>query len=434
MNIILAWCTVVVCISLHRPTEAVHSTEASARPESFPVFVEGKVHVSNDGPTILGSIATFYARLLDNDGNDLESGEFLFIWQDESYFEYEDLSNTTSNFTWKYSKDKAIGEHTVQLTVYYYYLLKRYADSTTFINITETINGQLEFAEGNATNLNSDIFESNKMLQIIASLYDPSAYFENADIIYEWKIWNMSESYQLVTVNKPRISFNFTVPDKYEIDVFITAFVPEDKIYLKKLGNFNSSVLIKDKVSNLQMTGSTQVTTGETRQYQITCNASLPAYLCSHLSLNSSCMNAVDGCVPVELNDTCSAMINLQFNASGTHCLSVNVSNDVSTSGIGQNIKVKKEIPHEKAVSITIGVLFGVVCCIISLYLVAQQVKKSRRTNIEVANFDFQQNESGSNFRMFTHNVKETWKLFSSKMSSKQATEYRPLMQEDRDL
>ncbi|XP_071953261.1 transmembrane protein 130-like [Antedon mediterranea] len=424
MNIVI-YCAVVFVSGLSLGL-ALSTAEAKDNVEGpGPVIERATIILTNNGPGLVGSTVTCFARLVDDDGNDLGAGEYVYIWTDYDEHPSTDASNaTTSNYTQSYLKAE---KRTVEVSVTNKQNSLFYATNKTFFNVTEHLTGSLEFSQGNnSTNLNKNIFETNQSLEIVANVYDPSGYLENADIVYEW---NIADVYQLTTFNQPDIVYNFTMPLQYDVGVNITAFVPGLEFYSKKIGYFTSLIDLKDKISNVLISGSFKVSEGETHNYTVTWEGSLPAYLCSRLHSNSTCEGATDECNPV-MQYNHSATIEFRFNDSGTHCLSVNVANDVSNFNVATNIKVKQVLPHQKAIAITVGIVFGVFACFISILLVAQQVKRSRRRHVEVANFDFQEENHNKTFKKFAKNVKNTYKLVSKKVAKdgKEKAEYKPLI------
>ncbi|XP_022092326.1 transmembrane protein 130-like isoform X3 [Acanthaster planci] len=376
-----------------------------------------KVSITNDGPTIVGATTTFTAKLSfvkethENlpkpfVGRQKPSPTFLYeyVWSQwicglPSVSKI--LQNSTCNFTQTYDCSEDVGLHTVTVTVRKNdFILKPFvvSNSTSF-QITEHINADLVIKDGVSCNTTfgletCDIVATNKSVDMVVNIHDPSNFFKDATLLYHWTFGDGSAD---TTINQPAVSHMYRKPGRYGIMVNMTAIFPDSNIETRppKTGDVKHNLKTMDAVRNLTIHGKDNLETGVKATYNISCLASLPLEFCWFvIPTTTNAMSKYQSndmnCNKIMLTNQTWFEVDHWFNTSGGYSIGVYARNAISNSGADKNVYAQSPKKSQEVVGLVIGIFFGIAACFLCVAVFTNYVRNQNRPHVEVANFDFQ--------------------------------------------
>ncbi|XP_071815138.1 transmembrane protein 130-like [Apostichopus japonicus] len=350
------------------------------------------VTVTCDGPTTLGGttscLASLYSWKLNNSRP--SSREYTYLYWDSSQ-KYlvprlkieEGGQNSTHEETYLMKND--IGAHTMIVEVKYFATLV--ARGQTSYNVTEDINIQVLMSQ-NETVCHQDCYAAtNKTLRLIASIHDPSDFFQGSIFLLDWDFGDGNQSLKTTSIS---VSHIYSTIGTFSVSVSLTAIMKSGRT---RSGMSTLTVTTLDAIQNLTADGVDGVIVGEERQINISCYGSPPIAFCWSIyeDNTTSGLPVAESCLQSYWVDQCRLQIDHQFNSSCGYVLSVRASNDVSFEALAVRVdpKAPPDVSKPSVAGVVVGVLFGLTLTCICMAVVIQQIRNSRKRNVEVANFNF---------------------------------------------
>ncbi|XP_072044587.1 uncharacterized protein [Amphiura filiformis] len=402
MFVFIYLCFAILPLSSSSVVQIVHEHE-NIQPHNLNVESGRKpgsimLTIVNDGPTILGANTTYYATVssLPNPGakyicywSELKCGKLMPTWSTT------ELISNKCNTTSRYNCTQNLGDHTMLLRILHKGSMKEIATSISTVEITEYMNVKLSVQQDGTVCNTTDkcLVTTKKSVQMTVDIHDPSNFFKDAFIEYDWLYGDGNSELSV----EPMVLYNYSTPGSYEVQVNLTAFL-QDEERTEKSGYLTYYIDLLDAVSNLTITGSSKTTVGSVGQYNVSCNGSVPVSFCwsmvHHTQDNSTIDN--DTCIWTVSSPFCNDTFKYRFNTTGTYHLRVKAINDVSLliSETSIDVKLAPVVAASITAGLVFGILIGIIFSIVSITIVVQSYRKDRMRHVEVANFDFQRNET----------------------------------------
>eukprot|EP00057_Strongylocentrotus_purpuratus_P024103 XP_011678577.1 PREDICTED: transmembrane protein 130 isoform X1 [Strongylocentrotus purpuratus] len=380
------------------------------------------VSIKNDGPVILGSFATFVATVKANPSRSKDGkGNLMFTWTGPpSYLPQLMFGPGPCTIEIPFDMKLKPGEMTIQCTVHEVDVIGHSGElvgkSNSSIQVTDTINGNISLSSSaypqcNMSNPSCSIPTKTK-LTMEADLHDPSYFFEEAVLLYKWNMGNG----MIIQSSLPELTYSYPKKGDYNITVNITAIKEERKM----VGVWWRTIRVLDAITNLTIKSrSSSVQVGNKETVNVTCNGSPPVELCLTVDGPSSdWSNQTNTTCVMVLNDTCHTTINYYFQSLGEYTFQAAASNNVSFAVSVSTIHAHAPpaLPAQSITAITVAVIAGLCMTSFALISFIQHVRKNRKRNVEVANFDFQFREHSDSFVKLKTSI-FGWKRYISEKS-----------------
>ncbi|XP_041473248.1 transmembrane protein 130-like isoform X2 [Lytechinus variegatus] len=383
---------------------------------------EHTVAVTNDGPVLLGSIATFVATV-STDPSILKDANKnrVFVWTGPpKYLPQIMFSADTCTIEIPLDMSLKPGEMTITVTVHEGELGPLVGVSNSSIKVTDTINGKISLSSSaypqcNVSNPSCSI-PTKTNLTIEADLYDPSYFLEDALLFYKW---NMGNGVTMRTTS-PELVYSFPSKGDYNITANITALKDKGGELRRINGSWWRTIKVLDAITNLTIASrSSSVQVGNRESVNITCNGSLPVELCLTVDEPSSeWSNQTNTTCEMVVGDVCRTTFTYIFHSLGEYTFQAAATNNVSFAVNVSTIHAHAPaLPPQSLTAITVAVIAGLCMTSFALISFIQHVRRSRERHVEVANFDFQFREHTNSF-VRTRKGLLTWTRSPSENSS----------------
>ncbi len=305
--------------------------------------------------------------------------------------------NLTCNYTQVYSCPEDVGLHSLTVTVGIreFIVYRRIAVNTSEFLITDHINANLSitpgaFCSSSNSKESCTLVATNKSVDMMVNIYDPSDFFKGAVFMYDWAFGDGSTE---VALNEPWTSHNYRRPGNFTVTVNITAIRDNFLGKTTKTGTVSYRVQTMDAVRNLTVHGATDVAVGTKNRYEIVCNASLPISLCWYVLETSYptplTLSTTLPCKRVVLTNRTRLEVYPQLNHTGSYIVGVYAQNAISFSQTNKNVK-SISMPPKRVTGFILGILVGIAFCVLCVAVLTSYVRKQANEHVEVANFDFQ--------------------------------------------
>ena len=342
------------------------------------------LELSNDGPVVVGAPITFKASYSGRYAYESLIYEFQDV-HDSSMFK-QVITAGTATATFTYDKVPDVTEQVMHVTVWQQWIGSKLwvmDERDSKFNLTSYLVGDLLISQPSTPeeSLDHSIVSSGAPVDVNCSLHDPSDFFASFSKSYEWLVND-------VVVNGTESVLKHIFPPATEAyNVTCSVLVISEQKKMDRHGNLTRSLISKEPISKLEVTGKFFISRNQTLDLSITCaSGSPPFFFCKEIDYID------DNCTTLQLlpSDECAFHIDWYFRTAGKHNVSLRVTNDVSSAFERIEISV---LDFEITPSITF-VVVPVVCSVLAVFIIvfgiALHVQQRRRGfTVEVADFDF---------------------------------------------
>ncbi|CAG2109530.1 unnamed protein product [Medioppia subpectinata] len=357
-----------------------------------------QVNVWSDGPGVLDIPMTMNARL--SGQMPIEVNQFVYVFEDiglSPRHRYETISGRETNYTVVYQSNETIsGTYTMIVQVFVYiwgfkgWLIAE--DRHKFV-LQDTLAGNINITQSGVSQkaLTDGIVATNREVQLMAQINYGSHVLKNSSVCnYTWVL----ESKTHDANPSPVFKYNFTTNATFEVEVIIFCNISYMKTNISKFGHFTTTIKAKNEIQGLNVTGNTWLLDGALLQLKVHCRAGdKPFWYCYEFSKklrpNYTCSKEL-----IHTND-CYFPITHYFPYNGTYYIDIGIYNDVNF--VNKTIKVNVyDIVRQTQLSfVIIPVVSSILAIVIVVAGIAYHLQQRANNNItlEVADFDFQQND-----------------------------------------
>ena len=406
------------------------------------VFDDYKVLLSSDSPAVLDAPITFFGELQGDDISD--DTKLRWRWFDNTspshWKEIESNGSTTKmNYTITYpSSDYYSSEYEMTLVIFKYTIFmfwENLGETRIKFSLTKELNGQLIVSQNNL--VTQTIVSNNSLTSIDVQFHDPEHFLDKAVSIHYYWFINAVNYGQTAAGH---FEYNFIEPGDYIVEV--TIIVDFDNTTLKKdqpnvaydtdkdalalrydsekpnasvkMAIFQKKVVSKAPIGNMTVGGDTLLKHGQLVDLNIDCTGSSPWLYCWEIKEKGYNITGNETCSeskPSLLKNDCEFPILWYFRNSDTYNLLVIITNDVSSHIEVIPISIVNVAPQAPVSIVIIPVISSIIVVVIIVTGVALHAHYRNRLAVEVADFDFGQNndEEELQYKSFWERLRESF-------------------------
>jgi hypothetical protein len=264
------------------------------------------------------------------------------------------------------------------------------------------------------------IVATSKPTDVVFDLYDPSKFFKDFNITYDWTV-----GAQKFNDGKSTLVYNFTSPIEYTVTLVVSAY--SEKLNFTRYGQISQAVTAKDVITDLRVDGKTWITRDRQLDLNVTCvGGTQPYYFCKNIFFDNATASKPFACPePRMAAQKCLFHVSWYFGRSDTYYLVMQAINDVSNVTVKFEINVVEINKQAQLSFVVIPVASTILAIIIVMVGIAYHLQQRQRYIVEVADFNFQQQECLIE-KTFFERVREA---FSNSFKNEAATDFMPISQ-----
>ncbi|XP_043682714.1 uncharacterized protein LOC122636001 isoform X2 [Vespula pensylvanica] len=217
------------------------------------------------------------------------------------------------------------------------------------------------------------------------------------------------------TVNTGNISFPYVCLN--------TSILPDPN---KTYGYFTKQISVRAPITNITIKGTDWIQPWDMLSLNATCNGSGPFYKCLEFHQGKYNVTGNETCEYVDHLKSCNFSIVRYFFEPTEYTILVILSNDVSKQIYSKTITVYKVTPKPQLSVIVVPVSCTLVAVVLIVFGVAYYIQSRSRFTVEVADFDFGQNNPEMEYKTFTERLRDSFNN-AVRPESKHISGYKPL-------
>lgn len=209
--------------------------------------------------------------------------------------------------------------------------------------------------------------------------------------------------------NAPAI--NSTMPNHSNISFpyvcLNTSIIPPDPN--KTYGYFTKQIFVKAPITNITIKGTDWIQPWDMLSLNVTCNGSGPFYKCLEFHQGKYNVTGNETCEYADHLQSCNFSIVRYFFEPTEYTILVILNNDVTKQIYPKTITVYKVTPKPQLSVIVVPVSCTLVAVVLIVFGVAYYIQSRARFTVEVADFDFGQNNPEMEYKTFTERLRDSF-------------------------
>ncbi|XP_035734883.1 uncharacterized protein LOC118447246 isoform X1 [Vespa mandarinia] len=185
-----------------------------------------------------------------------------------------------------------------------------------------------------------------------------------------------------------------------------TAIAPDPN---KTYGYFTKEIFVRAPITNITIKGTDWIQPWDMLSLNATCNGSGPFYKCLEFHQGKYNVTGNETCEYVDHLPSCNFSIVRYFFEPTEYTILVIISNDVSKQIYPKTITVYKVTPKPQLSVIVVPVSCTLVAVVLIVFGVAYYIQSRSRFTVEVADFDFGQNNPEMEYKTFTERLRDSF-------------------------
>ncbi|KAI4487049.1 hypothetical protein M0802_012072 [Mischocyttarus mexicanus] len=177
----------------------------------------------------------------------------------------------------------------------------------------------------------------------------------------------------------------------------------------KTYGYFMKQISVRAPVTNITVKGTDWIQPWDMLSLNVTCNGSGPYYKCLRIHLGKYNVTGNETCEFYDHLQSCNFSIVRYFFEPTEYTILVILSNDVSKQIYPKTINVYKVTPKPQLSVIVVPVSCTLVAVVLIVFGVAYYIQSRARFTVEVADFDFGQNNPEMEYKTFTERLRDSF-------------------------
>ncbi|XP_054159419.1 uncharacterized protein LOC128957643 [Oppia nitens] len=358
------------------------------------------VFVSDDGPGVLDIPITFTAKLIGGD-TPIDMQDYGYVFEAREVYpphRQEVRGKHEVNYTIDYkSSETSEGLYTMKVQVFIYiWGIKGWliAEDIHQFKLQNGLAGSINIQQSGLPDkaLNQSLVATNRTVEMNAVINDGSHSLKNASISYTWIV----DSHKFGPNNSSSNNVNFTESKDYDINVVIMCNITRGNTTLNKLGRFSRQIRARNSIKEVVVKGNTWLQDGAVLHLEVNCTGGdKPFWHCYQFSKNFRPNFTCDKELIYSNND-CFFPITHYFRENGTYYVDIGVYNDVTYINKSIKINVYEIIRETQLTFVIIPIVSSILAIIIIVVAIAYhlQQRASNNLTLEVADFDFQNNDN----------------------------------------
>ena len=402
------------------------------------------VQLESDSPAVLDAPIVFTAKLLGRvQDKDLTTIRWRFS-DNASPGHYKETDSNSSvterNYTLVYPAYRyEPGIYEMTLTIYYhldydyYDYWRQIGKHQIKFEITSALNGKLDVEQAGIrevkiikeTSEGTALISSVKQTRINVKFHDPSKYVNNAIIDYFWFI----DTVNYGQTNKGQFIYNFTILGTYWVEMTTIAYLNNStKSYMVqddsgstlqtlgenyskgvKLGIFQKALFSEMPIGGTNVTGDVILKHDQLVDLNVKCNGTGPWSYCWSIQTKGYVTTGNETCEdPQFLKAECNFSIIWFFKKSDTYNLLVLIENGVSSHVEVIPVTVYNVASSLPLFIIVLPVVSSIAAIVIVMSGIALNAHYKTRLAIEVADFDFGEEDEELQAKTFWERLRES--------------------------
>ncbi|KAK2584331.1 hypothetical protein KPH14_006722 [Odynerus spinipes] len=177
----------------------------------------------------------------------------------------------------------------------------------------------------------------------------------------------------------------------------------------KTYGYFKKEINVRSPIMDITIKGTDWIQPWDMLSLNATCNGSGPFYKCLEFHQGKYNVTGNETCEYAEHLPSCNFSIVRYFFEPTEYTILVILSNDVSKQIYPKTITVYKVIPKPQLSVIVVPVSCTLVAVVLIVFGVAYYIQSRARFTVEVADFDFGQNNPEMEYKTFTERLRDSF-------------------------
>ncbi|XP_015187293.1 PREDICTED: uncharacterized protein LOC107072128 isoform X2 [Polistes dominula] len=186
-----------------------------------------------------------------------------------------------------------------------------------------------------------------------------------------------------------------------------TSIIPMDPN--KTYGYFMKKILVRAPITNITIKGTDWIQPWDMLSLNVTCNGSGPFYKCFEFHQGKYNVTGNETCEYTDQLQSCNFSIVRYFFEPTEYTILVILNNDVSKQIYPKTITVYKVTPKPQLSVIVVPVSCTLVAVVLIVFGVAYYIQSRARFTVEVADFDFGQNNPEMEYKTFTERLRDSF-------------------------
>ncbi|XP_076669896.1 uncharacterized protein LOC143369616 isoform X2 [Andrena cerasifolii] len=177
----------------------------------------------------------------------------------------------------------------------------------------------------------------------------------------------------------------------------------------KTYGHFTKKVNIRAPILNVTVEGTNWIQLWDKLSLNVTCNGTGPFYKCLHFHRGKYNVTGNETCDSGVILHSCNFSITHYFLEPSVYTILVVLSNDVSKQVYPLTINIYKVTTKPQLSVIVVPVSCSLAAVVLIVFGIAYYIQSRARFTVEVADFDFGQNNPELEYKTFTDRLRDSF-------------------------